>query len=232
MMKIAVCDDESYILDEICRVISNELTSYGDDFKIEKYTDGMSVVKDKNLLAYDVIFLDIELGDMNGVELASSIRQLGYHGNIVFITTFAEYSTLGYKVHAFRYILKSNLEEEIKECLVSLRESMVDDTVTLNGMTVFLKDVMYMSSENHKVVFHMVNEQNLQFYEKLDDVEKKMQSVDFLRVHKSFLVNLRHVTAYKKNQLVLCSAVTIPISRNRQDDVLMSVEKWRLLWSR
>ncbi len=230
MIKIAVCDDEKAFLDMVGDIIEDEFKDYDVDYAIDLFENITNLLSRTDLLEYDVLFLDIELGETNGVVEAGKIRELGYQGEIVFVTSFAQYSLQGYKVNAFRYILKSNLENEFKECIKSLVDKLLGRIVVISGQPIKLSDVMYVSSKDHTITFNMVDDNNYVVYSKLDSIAKIVGELDFVRVHQSYLVNIKYISDIERYKITLQNKTQIPVAKPRFTKTVLRIEKWRLLW--
>ncbi len=113
MLRFAICDDELPILNTIEKLVKENLENLKIKHTIHTFTNGENLLNYKKINDFDVIFLDIELKTTNGIDIAKKLRENAYNKLIVFITSFADYSIIGYKVNAFRFILKDKLEQEI-----------------------------------------------------------------------------------------------------------------------
>lgn len=110
-LRVAICDDEKYFREEIKRLVEQYLKEKKIIFCIDLFTSGLEFCSDdNNLQQYDIIFLDIGMKEMNGMETAYAIREKNQNVDIVFITIMMDYALEGYHVDAVRYILKDDLE--------------------------------------------------------------------------------------------------------------------------
>lgn len=235
-MNIAICDDEIVFLELINHHIKNVLCKYAMPVNINLFHRGRELLAYKELKKFDIIFLDIELNDTNGIELAKSFRNKGYDGLIVFITSHLDYSMLGYEVEAFRYILKSNLDKELSECVHSAIKKLdiygasVVFKINNENMKMKLKDIFYVESNDHKIIFHMTDNSSYVTYDKLNEIEEKISSDDFYRIHQSFLVNSKYIKKIKRYSACLKNNFVLPISKSRynnvEDQMLIKENKW------
>lgn len=102
MIRVAICDDESKVAEKINDSVNFFLTDNKYNFTVEKYYSGESLVESKK--KYDLIFLDIEMKELNGIETAQAIRSKDLDVKIVYITSYTDYWRRAYKVHAFDFI--------------------------------------------------------------------------------------------------------------------------------
>lgn len=160
MLEIAVCDDEEYFLQQEKEWISQYMKRLGYEFRIDTFVSGVDfmAIGDK-VSKYDIMFLDINMEEMNGLETARKIREYTKDAYIVFVTAFITYSLEGYKVDAVRYLLKDNdsLEKAIKECLDVIVEKMhyVENKYTFDFQegrkTLLIDEILYIESNLHKL---------------------------------------------------------------------------------
>lgn len=128
MIRIAVCDDEMEVTDDVERCILKYGGENNIDFQIEKYSSGEALLKAD--LCFDVIFLDIIMKKINGIETGKAIKNNNIKTHIVYITNFANYSMSAHKVHAFDFIEKPIDYIKVSEVLGDLVKYMSDSQVT------------------------------------------------------------------------------------------------------
>jgi DNA-binding LytR/AlgR family response regulator len=216
-VKIAICDDNT---DDI-KVLSKNLYAYDTSFQISTYTNGESLLWDwlENNIHFDIVFLDIYMPGLNGIETATKIRAEMKDTIIIFISSSNEHYPEAYDVFAFNYILKPlNLEKLncvlAKALTVINREQEQQIHFGYKGIThrIFCRDIQYIESRNKIIVFHMVDKKILQYYAKMDDVLKMLPEESFIRCHQSYAVNIFHVTEMAGNYFRI-DPVTISISK-------------------
>lgn len=194
------------------------------------YPSGKELLEKASVpLQYDIVFLDISMAELDGLETARKLRQLSEDVYIVFVTAYITYAIEGYTVDAVRYLLKDNdsIEDALKECLDTIIKRMRNDKITydfnfLNGQrTVPLDSILYVESRLHKVIFFIMEDTIKEFfmYDKLDAVELKLQQYGFCRVHQSFLVNMKYVTNIKRYIVSLNNGSEISVSKKYYKDV-------------
>ena len=120
--RIAVVDDQSDFLDDICQYISEFYYRRGISCKIDKFTKAELLLYEiKEDMHYDIYFLDIEMPKINGLELAKKIRDVDNDGYLVFITSHMKFALNGYDFFAYQYISKDNLNKKLESTLISLQ---------------------------------------------------------------------------------------------------------------
>lgn len=230
MLKIAICDDEEYFLEQEKECISQYMNRLGYQFRIDTFASGVEfmMVGDR-ISRYDIIFLDINMEKMDGLETARKIREYTKAAYIVFVTAFITYSLEGYKVDAVRYILKDNdsLKKAIKECLDAIVDKMqyVENKCVFDFQegrkTLFLDEILYIESNLHKLQFHLTGHKSAQYtmYGRLDNIDEMLHNFNFCRVHKSYLVNLKYMEKVERYLARLSTGDTVSISQPKYNDV-------------
>jgi DNA-binding LytR/AlgR family response regulator len=235
MLNIAICDDEKNICDYIEKRTVECLAKADEEADIKVFYDGAELLQNcrENPSGFDIIFLDIKMKTINGVECAKLLREIGIESLIVFVTSSAEYVFTGYEVKAFRYILKTDLvnafDRIFGECLTEIRKN-TNEIFTVKTASevrnIPLKDIMYFESNRRVLIIH-TRKDEITFYGKLDDVEKSLTEKDFIRTHQSFLVNALKIKSVKKDSVELSGGEVLPVSKSRATAV-----KEAYLWSK
>lgn len=235
MLTIAICDDEKKICDYIESRTTEFLAKNDLEADVSVLYDGSELLKkcESNTQNFDIIFLDIKMKTLNGVECAKLLRDIGVNSLIVFITSSAEYVFSGYEVKAFRYILKTDLvnafSRVFSECLLELKKlntSFFTVKTSSSVKNIPLSDILYFESNKRLLNIHTKNEV-LSFYEKLDNVENELKEKDFIRIHQSFLVNAQKIKSVSKDAVLLLNDFSLPVSKSKATKV-----KDAYLWSK
>lgn len=230
MLEIAICDDEKYFLEQEKEWISKYMNRLGYEFRIDTFASGVEFMAVGDRVSrYDIMFLDINMEELNGLETARRIREYTKDAYIVFVTAFITYSLEGYKVDAVRYILKDNesLEKAIKECLDVIVDKMnyVENKYTFDFQegrkTLFLDEILYIESRLHKLQFHLAGPKSEQYtmYGRLDHIAELLHDFNFCRVHKSYLVNLKYMEKVERYLARLSNGDAVSISQPKFNNV-------------
>ena len=218
LIKFAVCDDEL----EMADYISQKLRAYyPDECEIKTYTNGANLLADSRQEYFDAFFLDIGMPGVDGLTLASEIRKKDPNVKIVFVTNKHEYAYKGYLYGAFRYVRKSNLEQELCEAAMSLNKefNLMGEYLifkTPKGeIARFVKNIKYFKVYGH-IVTIVYNEVPERVHGTLDEYEGRMKNMGFIRIHKSYLVNYRYIASIEKTTVKLTCGKELPMSRKRE----------------
>ncbi len=230
MLRIAICDDEVVFRKNIKRYIERYLTYKKIEFEIDTYNSGKSFLGlGIEMVDYSIVFLDINMDEIDGISIAKKIREYSSEVYIVFVTAYIDYSLEGYKVEATRYLLKSNVnfDDLIYECLDTILKKM-SYTVQKKKFKfnecekeVFINRILYVESKLHKLEFHVMENKSAVYtqYSTLNILEKEMQGFNFLRIHQSFLVNLQHIENVKNYKVLLSNKQELGIAKARYKEV-------------
>lgn len=197
-MRIAIVDDEKNWRRCIEALIE---THYGENTpQIDHFDCGESFCDQQE---YDVVFMDIEMNEMDGFETVKRYQQNNSDALIVFLTTHTELSRRGYKVNAFRYIDKDHVVEELKEALSAIDELPKKDhvvvfhVVNMAEMHILAKDILFIETDKRNIIVHTV-EREFKSNKGIEELEVELKDYGFFRCHKSYLVNLARVRKIDK----------------------------------
>lgn len=221
-MKIAVCDDSK----EICINITELIRERDRSAEISLFSCGEALLSSGE--NFDIIFLDIEMKKLSGIDTAKKLRSLeepgGHKAIIIFITAFREYMEQAFDVSAFNYITKPVDEERffrifeaaIKEASLSLGNKYI--VVKCQGVQrkFFLHDIRYIESSNKKIIINTVGEK-YEAYGKLGEFEELLKE-SFFRCHRCYLVNMESICAYGFESVEVIGGVKLPMSKQKYSD--------------
>ena len=226
MIRVAICDDEPAMLDCFCERISEEFKRQGEDIQISKFTSGQDFLNFQKAEPFDAVFLDIDMPEMSGFDIAERINGIG-DTLIVFVTSYDELVYSSLKFRPFRFIRKSYLDIELSETL----NSVTAEVLKLKGSRKFtfqskagetfvdLQNVIYIEIYGHWLRVYIKDDEPLDCYGSLTDFEKQLEKYDFVRTHKSYLVNCKYIFSIEKNQVILDDKTEIPLSRYKTETV-------------
>lgn len=226
LLKIAICDDESIFSEKISMVVKNYLNRKEIDVQIDCYDSGVAFVELKeDMDLYDIVFMDINMEQMDGIKASKIFRTFCPDTYLVFVTAFIKYTLEGYKVEAIRYILKEydRMEADITEAMDTILEKIreknekaVYNFIGIGETEIALNEVMYVDSHLHRLTFHMSPKENKSIYKmyaKMNDIIKDFHSDYVVRIHQSFLANMKYVANIKRYEATLIDDTVIPISK-------------------
>ena len=234
MLRIGICDDQMEARDALRFQLEKVLREESEQIVYE-FSTGESAVRwlKKHPGEIDLLFLDVEMKGINGMEAAGQIREFDRDICLVFVTGYTDYVFDGYKVNALDYVIKPVGAERIREVLKRVREQIFDGREksfcfkTPEGTyRLPLSDISCFYSDKRKVnVVCAGREEKLSyaFYGKLDEVEEQLSGA-FVRVHQRYLVNPKWVTRIG-GESVTVDGQSIPISRAMKEGATVKLAK-------
>lgn len=222
-MRIAICEDEIIIADEIFSLVDRYFIKTNHSYKIDVYYNASDFEKTENV--YDLVFLDYKFPDINGIDIARGLREKSDDVVIVFISAYSEYVFESFEVGAFRYLLKPIKEVELIKTLDSFiasrkRNSPVE--VPLKNKNIYVKsdEILYIESyEKHCIVRTM--DKSHTTTKALSTFQGEINNAAFFRTHRRYLVNMKYISEIEKNIITLTNGEKVEISRRN----LMSFNK-------
>ena len=224
-MKIIVCDDCQADREVLIDLLRNYEKKSGEQFNITEYASGTGLCEDQAALSNcQIVFLDINMEEQDGLKTAIKIKELYPDIYIVPVTAYMSYSLEGYKVKASRFLLKDVLEHTIKECMDSLigelhkKDCCVEFSFVEGQIRLQTDDIIYIETAKHKNVFY-TKKQAYTIYKKMDELENELDEFGFVRVHQSFLVNMRYIEKISSYVLRLITGKEISVPKSRYQEV-------------
>lgn len=221
MLSIAVCDDETLE----CCTLSNRIRAILDEQNISciirRFYNGQALLQEYE--QFDILFLDILMQGLDGMETARLFRQNASDRILIFISASRDYVWEAYDVEAFHYLLKPVDDQKLKTVLQrAVQKTMAHSREYLlicrdrQQEKVFLDDICYFEIRGRMIDVHKT-EGILTYYEQIQILEGRLQGRGFFRCHKSYLINLDHVSSYNRQEVLLENGERIPIARRRYD---------------
>lgn len=227
MLRIAVCEDDK----EMCTSLDNYLFSLRDVLKIEIEVESFfsydgfyqSLMRGEK---YEIIFLDIALGERTGIELGKLIREelKDEDTYIIFISSEESYAMELFDVRPFHFLIKPLNKESIRrvvekiEELINHSEKYFRYKKAGESYREPISDILYFESVNRKIRIHTINGIK-EFYGKLPDVHKELDKMQFIYIHKSYLVNDHQIIKLEYEQVTLSNGEVLRISQSKRKAV-------------
>lgn len=222
MIQIILCDDNPYFLETLRFEIRKTLKQHKTDAAIRIFQNP-ECIPEHILSSCDICFLDIDFPgkEYTGIDIARRIRELRMDSILIFITNFIEYAPEGYEVQAFRYLLKSEihtkLEPYLMQAISRLRTEQESLQLNISGepITLLLKEILYIESQGHTALIHVSRQgvhKTYRLYSSLTSLEQGLSPRGFLRIQKSYLVNMRRLKKYQCTEAVMDEGTVLPVS--------------------
>ncbi len=226
MFRIAVCDDKS----EMCSVIENALLCYEKNnetaLDVEVFYSAKELFSHlKQGDSYDLIFLDIEIPGMTGLELGDSIRNYmdDYRTKLVFVSGAEMYYRELFELQPLHFLLKPIKESDvIKDLKLALKLSGIEDakfeyTIAKEQFKIPFDDILHIVSEGRRMVLTTADDR-VKFYSTLEDVWLKVKKHRFIRIHRAFIVNYSYITAIAADRITMSDGAEFTIGRAYKEE--------------
>lgn len=203
MINIALCDDNVVFLNKFKSIIDHCFRKFTDDFEIKDMSNGKLLLSNHQYNPFDIIFLDIDMPDMNGFDVARTLRDDFSQCFIIFITSHAELVYESMDFQPFNFIRKNcniPIEESTDKVMNKLiRHMKQNEKVILEDdisgrKAVYVKDIIYIESDRHYVYYHVLNvDEPIKMRGNMGECEQKYEKYDFVKIHKKYFVNMRFI---------------------------------------
>lgn len=219
MIKIAICEDEEEQQELLRAYIDQIFEGLSVKYKLELFNSGEELLENYPKDT-DILLLDIQMGQINGMDTARKIRKLHDKVEIIFITSLIEYVLEGYEVRAYRYLIKPVKYDDLKNNIINcIKEIDIKNKYILikeegNRIKLDINEISYIEVQKEDITIHTPN----QIYEikgTMNNIEKEINCCRFFRCHKSYLVNLDYIKSIKQYVAILENKEEVPISRYR-----------------
>ncbi|MFV0429256.1 MAG: LytR/AlgR family response regulator transcription factor [Arachnia sp.] len=225
MIRIGVVDDDPGSRAVLMGYLARFEAEQGHHFAIEEFSDGSELTADYRP-RFDVIFMDVQMDNLDGFAAARLIREIDPGVILIFVTNHGQFAIRGYEVDALSYLLKPvpyfAFCQELKRSLERLdkdRNGYVLLNIAGDHVRVDVSEIVYVESVKHRLVVHRL-EDRLSMVGTLKDMTAQLEPLGFFRCNSYLLVNLRHVVGLQGQDLNLAGGVTLPVSRSRKKPFL------------
>ena len=219
MIRIAICDDEKHMSDHIRAMASDFFRKKNREIYLRTFSSG------EELLSYDgqidILFLDIQMKGMDGIETARKLRDSKFRGFLIFITVLKEMVFQSFEVQAYDYLVKPVDEKQFGKTMERLYASMQnaseDSLLVQQGYErriVPKGEIVFCEVIDRKIYLNLASGEVVDYYERIENLETKLGS-HFFRCHRSYLINLKHLKGYKNGTAYMDNDKEIPVSRLR-----------------
>lgn len=224
MLKIAICDDEPFM----AREIADRLSGYMEEkrvasYRADSFSSGRALLESGR--EFDLIFLDIQMEQPDGMETAKALRQRESRGLLVFVTVLKECVFDAFEVEAFDYLIKPLDSERFRRTMdravKALEQRTAKSVMVRRGTSrevIPLARIVYCEVQGRKIYLRESDGNIIDFYERLDDFQRRVDG-RFFRCHRSYLVNLEYVRGCRAGQVTLARGGQIPVSRPREREL-------------
>lgn len=226
MIRIAICDDSKYSIDDVKNHLNTYSMSCGLKYTVDSFRSGDLLLSSGQ--SYDLIFMDYKFDDApeDGITISEKIRDFDQKVTIVFLSGYSDIVFDTFRISAFRFLTKPVDKDRFNEMMNSFI-SRIDNTHVIplqaNRNNVVIKEnkILYIESNGRYSLIYTVDSSDpVCCHEGISSIESRLQSSSFFRCQRSFLVNLRHINGYRYSSVILDNGKVLAVSRKKYRNFL------------
>lgn len=222
MIRIGICDDERHMSDTIRATVSDFFRQRNIEIIILQFSSGEELLRfDKQI---DILFLDIQMKGIDGMETARKLRRRRFKGILIFITVLKEMVFQSFEVQPYDYLIKpieeQYFEKMMERLLGSMKNASEENLLVQKGYEsriIPIGDIVFCEIIDRKIYLHLVSSEVVDYYDRIENLEKKL-NYGFFRCHRSYLIHLKYLKGYKNGTAYMENGREIPVSRLRNKD--------------
>ncbi len=234
-MRICICDDNPATHQEIRNHLQPffteaEMPHITDLFKGEELIEHYSLQKN-----FDIIFLDIEMGGLNGIDTATRLREYTPETIIIFVSSHKNYVFDVFRCEAFHFLVKPINQGEFDDVFNRAlhKHGVMNEKYIICHKnireTVLIGDITYIEGYRRRVKVH-VSDEEYEHTGKISDAYEKLRDHGFLRIHQGYVINMRHIRTFGSTEVILKDGTKIPIGEKRRKEALLMYDKYIQKW--
>jgi DNA-binding LytR/AlgR family response regulator len=221
---MVICEDEVRQREILREFICKSFEEVSDQIEILEFSSGEELLAQENLEGIDIFFLDIQMDKLTGMDVAKKIREKNDISEIIFITSLLDYVQEGYKVRAYRYLIKPIKCEDLKENILSCISDIIkkrDNFMIVEGNGISykipIKEITYIEIIKKDITIHTIDK-DYNTKNRIKNLEKELLMYNFFRCHKSYLINMEHIEFIGKHNVIIQN-MEITVSKYRMSSL-------------
>lgn len=225
MIQVAICDDESLVAHQLESIIWDTCNSAGIKVDTEVYNSGFAL--EKGILTgqkFDLIYLDIQMKNGDGISTARNIRKMDENVIIIFVSSYDKYMMELFRLDVFAFIKKPIEQDSFSKTFLEANRKICSKNFFYafkyrnQEYKIPCKDILYYESRGRQITIYERGGETYVFNGKLSDVEKNLEEgkIPFLRIHQSYLVNYLLIKSRTKSEVVLINGTKLKSSEDKQ----------------
>lgn len=234
MINIAICDDEKYVSDKIRNMVADFFHRKSMEIAVFQFLSGEELLKcDKSM---DILFLDIQMNGIDGMETARKLRVRNYKGYLIFVTVLKEMVFQSFEVQAYDYLVKpiedKYFEKTMERLFISMLNASEANLLVQRGYEsniISFDDIIFCEIIDRKVYLYLTSGDVFDYYDRIENLETKLDG-RFFKCHRSYLINLNYLKSYKNGMAYMVNGKAIPVSRLRSKEFSNVILQYMKLW--
>lgn len=232
MIKIAVVDDETDQIEQIVKIVTDFFSQRKLSVEIDEFLDGESLLNKD--YSYDIIFLDIQMDGIDGIETAGLLRKKDKKTVLIYISNYSEKMAVSFSVHPFAFIEKpvnpnkihNNLQDYIEYIKNSNKKRyFLFDLYHGGAVTIDIDSILVLEYIKNRVIQLITTDTEHLITGSISDLSEQLSKYDFISPHKSFIVNQTHITAFG-DDIQIYKQYSVPIAKNKKKIILEQINNY------
>lgn len=233
MINIAIVDNEKSVLENISGILS-DMRGESDDIHIDTYEKAKDFLAAFETVRYQILISDVDMPEMNGIEMGKKARDCDPNIYIIFLTAYVEYAIESYRMEAYQYILKEDVEERLPEIIKRLIGIVRNHSVKYcyigsdtHRIKMYQDDIIHIrKTKGTKYVSFCTTEGEIRERSSIEKVLEKLGREEFIVVERGSVVNLRHIMKVRDNVIYLSNGDAVEASHARIKKVKENIRKY------
>jgi DNA-binding LytR/AlgR family response regulator len=227
-MRIAVCDDQHFFVDEIKNKIESYLNDKNIPFDIDTFTDGLTLIGSyKYIHKYDIIFLDVEMPCFSGEDVAKEFKNEEYKPLIIFTTSHSEFAKKGYRYNVYDFLDKSDIDNELinilNNSIKDLTTKRKEELVEFNDISVKVKNIMYLVAAKKNTEIYITTDTIKIDRTPLKYFEEQEAFKDFIKINRNTIVNYDYILSIDDNKIKMNNGVIFDVPKIKTNEIKMKI---------
>ena len=229
MISIAICDNEQIFLNQYHKKLKMVAKKLNIDLDIHQFSSGESLLfhLEDYPNHFQIIYLDIVMDGLNGIETALKLRKLNSAVKIIFLTSSKDYVYSAFDANASNYLIKSLHDDKFDDVFLTVynqvKSELIEPLFTIKTQNanylIPFSEIAYFESYKRLIICHKSNNEKIEYYYKISDLVIDLETQPFVLIHRSFLVNMKFILKFSKTDVHLKNGVVLPVSRNNYEEV-------------
>ena len=228
MFQAAICEDEKDIAHYIEKTLASSFDKLGMQVAFDVFDNGNKLLRMiEEHYHYDIVFMDIEMPEMDGISICRKIRKINTETLVIFISNKDDLVFSTFEVQPFRFIRKSHYDALLPGLTLALQTELLNrqpcsiQIVESGSKDIFSFDtsqITYIEAQAKNCCIHTTTGEHV-IKTKLMDIEQMLNDMYFIKPHRSYLINSKYISTIKKNEVELSDGSVVPISRGHLDEI-------------
>lgn len=231
MLRVAVCEDDRFFIKHVHARIKSILDGFKEEYVLDCFaSSSVFLGKLRERIKYDIVFLDIDMPEIDGISIGVVLRKNFSNVKIIYISNKESMVFESFKTNPYSFIPKNRLDEMLLPTVTSLYRSMhaPEQSIIFSAGGIRYQwnplKLVYVECIDRILYIHFEDKME-EIYYTLKEMERILEPHGFLRTHKSFLVNYRFIYSIRKNEVILDTKECLPLSKRRAGEMVQKFNK-------